>query len=187
MLSTVAEREDYFTPQKGVENTKACSHPPRTGAPHRAACPVGACEDYQHAHRRREPTVTTDAPGPPVVRGQNPVPEDGWTWYLTDYEIEYIRAYNVRPPRTESWSGTAEAEYRLEQEADGVRQARQPRNPSWRQWGRRRVRRSWPWVTLAALLVACSVTLGAAGFQGLNEAQSVAQKTHNVKEAIANG
>ena len=59
---------------------------------------------------------------PPMVptRGSNPAPAGGWSWNLTDYEVGYLRAFNVRPVR-DGWPGTAEENSRLDQEADGVR------------------------------------------------------------------
>lgn len=59
---------------------------------------------------------------PPLVptRGSNPAPAGGWSWNLTDYEVGYVRAFNVRPVR-EGWPGTLEENARLDQEADGVR------------------------------------------------------------------
>jgi hypothetical protein len=33
------------------------------------------------------------------TRGSNPAPAGGWSWNLTDYEVGYLRAFNVRPVR----------------------------------------------------------------------------------------
>lgn len=56
----------------------------------------------------------------PPERGQNPEPEGGWPWSLTDYELAYIREFNARPVR-EGWTGTDRDEDRLDDEAEGIR------------------------------------------------------------------
>lgn len=93
------------------------------------------------------------------VRGVNSEPDTGWPWHLTEYEVAYVQAFNARPVRGESWAGSDDEERRLEQEADGIRahMAAVPRPPH-------RVRRNWPWVTGAAvlLLVAAAGIVGGA-------------------------
>lgn len=48
------------------------------------------------------------------------MPETGWPWCLTDYEMSYIQHYGVRPVRDTHWVGTAEDNSRLDQEAARV-------------------------------------------------------------------
>ncbi|WP_022881841.1 hypothetical protein [Gryllotalpicola ginsengisoli] len=127
--------------------------------------------------------MTTQVDGPRVVRGENPEPESGWSWYLTDYEIAYIREFNVRPPRGGAWQATPEAEYRLETEAEGIRQktfvtAKTP-------WRKQRVRRSWPWVTIAVTLTTGSLALGALGCLEYQKVESIDHQTSLIKQKLS--
>jgi hypothetical protein len=54
------------------------------------------------------------------IRGSNPRPSSGWHWSLSDYEVLYVEAYRVRPPRDETWLGTSIDEARLDAEAAGI-------------------------------------------------------------------
>lgn len=66
--------------------------------------------------RGEEPGLSTDGP----VRGVNPEPSGGWPWCLTEYEVAYVREYQVRPMREGSWVGNPEKDRRLDDEAAGV-------------------------------------------------------------------
>lgn len=101
------------------------------------------------------PGTDTASSGLAVTRGVNPAPHTGWPWCLTPYEIEYVREFNARPPRDESWPATPADERRLDDEADAVREQK-----------RARVRRSWPRTPVLALTMtalvagACMAGLG---------------------------
>ncbi|TFC08479.1 hypothetical protein [Cryobacterium sp. MDB2-33-2] len=96
------------------------------------------------------------------VRGFNPRPESGWPWFLTEYEVNYVERFNVRPMRDQLWADEAAADARLDLEAEGVRfhpraKLKAPRQPTRL---RRHVRHPWIVITIAALLV------GAAAYYG---------------------
>ena len=70
--------------------------------------------------------MSKDFPKP--IRGENPVPGDGWPWSLTDYEVAYVQEFNSRPARP-GWDGVERDEARLDDEAAGIRleKSRRPR------------------------------------------------------------
>jgi hypothetical protein len=94
----------------------------------------------------------TETDAPPIERGSNPQPPAGWPWNLTDYEIEYVRRFNARPPR-EGWECTDRDERRLDDEADGVRQ--QPMMKPKRERGRVHV----AWLAVPLVILAGAVPL----------------------------
>ncbi|GAA1214989.1 hypothetical protein [Rhodoglobus aureus] len=93
-----------------------------------------------------------------VQRGQNPEPEDGWAWSLSDYEIAYVREFNARPPR-DGWIGSERDEARLDDEANGIRAGAANRP-------RRLVRRSLVLV-VGGVLVVCGLVAGGLGIVNL--------------------
>ncbi|GAA2007711.1 hypothetical protein [Microbacterium ulmi] len=127
--------------------------------------------------------MTDDAADVLVVRGENPEPDDGWPWYLTDYEIAYIREWNVRPPRSGSWVATKDAEHRLETEADGVRQRRGVVTSE--PWGRRRVGHPWAWFVASAVLVLVGVVAGTGAVLTLQEQHALSQRTDEIRNEIS--
>jgi hypothetical protein len=97
--------------------------------------------------------------GVAAERGVNEPPHAGWPWHLTEYEVEYVRAFRVRPVRGHGWQPNQRDEDRLDQEAEGIlvglsrrgRPSRQAREKS------RHVRR--PIVALALCAVLAGVGL----------------------------
>lgn len=63
----------------------------------------------------------TDTP----IRGCNPEPDTGWPWCLTEYEIQYILAFGVRPRRNNTWVSNERDERSLDQEAQSLLQAKE--------------------------------------------------------------
>ena len=116
--------------------------------------------------------------GSHIIRGENPEPPDGWSWSLTDYEIEYVRQFNVRPPRIGGWKPDDASEKRLDDEADGIRGRYQVQPKS---------RRTWLLSPVA--LVTSVVLAGAAGLVTLailthSEALRLAGEATQVEEQI---
>lgn len=114
------------------------------------------------------------------VRGVNPEPVTGWPWHLTEYEVAYVQEFNVRPPRSATWSGTGEDERRLEQEADGIRTRHISSHSS-------RVRRNWPWVTAATVMILLAVSSAAAGIALISDTQDLHHRTELIEEYMSNG
>lgn len=121
---------------------------------------------------------------PLLVRGRNPAPDGGWPWFLTGYEIAYIQEWNVRPPRLDGWEPTPDAEHRLETEAEGIRSKRESRAKI--PWRKKRVRRSWPWITACALVLACSVGAGVLGLQAYQQMRTIAHQTALLEQKTTN-
>lgn len=98
------------------------------------------------------------------IRGINPIPVEGWSWFLTADEVAYVQAFNVRPLRDASWIGGLEDEARLDLEADGIRsrpndlQIRTPKGF---------VRRPRVWFTAYAVITAAFVVCLVLGVFGL--------------------
>jgi len=123
-----------------------------------------------------------------LVRGENLEPDSGWPWYLTTYEIEYVRAFNVRPPRAGSWVSTPDAEQRLEQEAEGVRRTRdQAGAPTKQSWSRKRVRFAWPWIVLACFSLVATAICTAFAISESVSANALDHKTSHIKEEMSGG
>jgi len=107
------------------------------------------------------------------IRGENPEPLGGWPWHLTDYEIEYICAYNSRPVRT-GWPADEKTERRLDDEAAGVRLTRPKK-------ARRALHRAW--LTMPAALLAGAIALGILAILNIASANELElQRTSIMKE-----
>ena len=110
-------------------------------------------------------------------RGANPEPAEGWSWYLTPYELAYVERFNARPVREGSWVGSEAAELRLEQEAEGVRSlAPVPKRPRWTQ---RPARPRWLWIL--ATVAVFTVSAGLLGFGVMNMLHAQQIKADTIK------
>lgn len=98
----------------------------------------------------------------PPVRGWNPEPPGGWPWCLSDYEVAYVGQFGVRPRRGENWRGSPRDEQSLDDEATELHR-RTTSTPAPVTAPPRRVRRTWPWVTVNIILgamIAAGITAG---------------------------
>jgi hypothetical protein len=110
-------------------------------------------------------------------RGSNPEPAEGWSWFLTPYELAYVEQFNVRPVREGSWVGSEDAELRLEQEAEGIRSPLPaPKRP---RWTRRPARLRWLWILATAVVFA--VSAGLLGFGVVNTLHAQQIKADTIK------
>jgi hypothetical protein len=115
-----------------------------------------------------------------VVRGANPRPESGWPWHLTPYEVEYVRSFNVRPMRDDSWDDSGKTGEHLDQEAEGVPRAQRgsgskllARRPASR-------RRTSIWAIVTVLLVLLAAYLGALSLNNISSSNRLDHDTTKV-------
>lgn len=106
-----------------------------------------------------------------VVRGQNPEPEEGWSWALSEYEVQYVREFNARPPRNSVWSADTASEIRLEREAEGVREVFR---------GHKKRKRRWPLVPVVFVIGLLTIGTGVTATLGYLDYQ----ETKNVMEQV---
>ena len=109
-----------------------------------------------------------------VTRGLNPAPAGGWSWNLTDYEVGYVREFNVRPVR-DAWLGTPEDNARLDQEADGVR--RGPQHPV----NVPRRHPLWLWLAVSGLMVTAGAVAMVLGVMNVTAAATLNEKTSSIE------
>ena len=112
-----------------------------------------------------------------ITRGVNPAPTGGWSWNLTDYEVGYVREFNVRPVR-DAWLGTLEDNQRLDQEADGVRlrpvqPVKEPRRYQ-----------LWLWVAVSGAIVAAGSVAVVLGIMNVNAAAALNEETSSIEEDL---
>ena len=112
-----------------------------------------------------------------VTRGLNPAPAGGWSWTLTDYEVGYVREYNVRPVR-DGWPGAAEDHARLDQEADGIRHL--PAPPAKEPPGHR----LWLWLVVCGAIVTIGAGASALGLLNLTAASIVNEHTSIIEDEL---
>ncbi|TFB76473.1 hypothetical protein E3O06_03770 [Cryobacterium glaciale] len=113
----------------------------------------------------------------PITRGVNPIPPDGWPWHLTDYEVDYVRAFKVRPVR-EGWPGTPEENYRLDQEAYGVQVNAVGPAPG------RRLYRLWLWISVTGAVVTIGAVATIIGINNLSAAANLNESTSNIEAVL---
>ncbi len=116
------------------------------------------------------------------TRGVNPPPDNGWSWHLTEYEVAYIEAFNVRPVRDKTWILSPENEARLDQEADGVRRFKTKKSKPVIPWRGRTASIRWPWILAIVIALAVASVLTTLSIQNVLQVGHLADQTRSVNK-----